>query len=70
MEESAGIDVIRKQYHKLGMFSLREWFFFFQSAFSFSCFVRNAFVFAALQLHPDKNMHPKAEIAFKLVSEV
>ncbi|XP_059453803.1 uncharacterized protein LOC132184230 [Corylus avellana] len=40
VEESAGIDVIRKQYHKL-----------------------------ALQLHPDKNMHPKAEIAFKLVSE-
>lgn len=25
---------------------------------------------AALQLHPDKNKHPKAEIAFKLVSEV
>ncbi|KAE8690445.1 putative Penguin [Hibiscus syriacus] len=24
----------------------------------------------ALQLHPDKNKHPKAEIAFKLVSEV
>ena len=28
------------------------------------------FGFAALQLHPDKNAHPKAEIAFKLVSEV
>lgn len=41
MEEDAGIDVIRKQYHKL-----------------------------ALQLHPDKNKHPKAEVAFKLVSEV
>lgn len=27
-------------------------------------------LFAALQLHPDKNRHPKAEIAFKLVSEV
>ncbi|EXC23286.1 Chaperone protein dnaJ 49 [Morus notabilis] len=38
--EEAGIDVIRKRYHKL-----------------------------ALQLHPDKNKHPKAEIAFKLVSE-
>ena len=25
---------------------------------------------SALQLHPDKNTHPKAEIAFKLVSEV
>ncbi|KAJ4844977.1 hypothetical protein Tsubulata_011711 [Turnera subulata] len=25
--------------------------------------------FAALQLHPDKNKHPKAEIAFKLVLE-
>ena len=24
----------------------------------------------ALQVHPDKNKHPKAEIAFKLVSEV
>ncbi|KAH7513407.1 hypothetical protein FEM48_Zijuj12G0196700 [Ziziphus jujuba var. spinosa] len=41
VEESSGIDVIRKKYHKL-----------------------------ALQLHPDKNKHPKAEIAFKLVSEV
>ncbi|XP_021907039.1 dnaJ-related protein rsp1 [Carica papaya] len=40
VEEDAGIDVIRKQYHKL-----------------------------ALQLHPDKNKHPKAEVAFKLVSE-
>lgn len=26
--------------------------------------------FAALLLHPDKNRHPKAGIAFKLVSEV
>lgn len=25
---------------------------------------------AALQLHPDKNRHPKAEMAFKIVSEV
>jgi hypothetical protein len=25
---------------------------------------------AALQLHPDKNRHPKAELAFKLVAEV
>ncbi|KAI4346274.1 hypothetical protein L6164_013340 [Bauhinia variegata] len=40
VEENAGIDSIRKRYHKL-----------------------------ALQLHPDKNKHPKAEIAFKLVSE-
>ncbi|KAI4338310.1 hypothetical protein L6164_016651 [Bauhinia variegata] len=40
VEEKAGIDSIRKRYHKL-----------------------------ALQLHPDKNKHPKAEIAFKLVSE-
>lgn len=74
MEENAGIDVIRKQYHKLGrVFIERMVFFFFQSAFSFSCFLRNAFFFffcAALQLHPDKNKHPKAEIAFKLVSEV
>ncbi|KAJ0035557.1 hypothetical protein Pint_24443 [Pistacia integerrima] len=38
--EDAGIDVIRKRYHKL-----------------------------ALQLHPDKNKHPKAETAFKLISE-
>ncbi|XP_057729486.1 meiotically up-regulated gene 184 protein [Arachis stenosperma] len=40
VEENAGINTIRKRYHKL-----------------------------ALQLHPDKNQHPKAEIAFKLVSE-
>ncbi|KAH7859248.1 hypothetical protein Vadar_033620 [Vaccinium darrowii] len=40
VEENAGLDVIRKQYHRL-----------------------------ALQLHPDKNKHPKAEVAFKLVSE-
>jgi DnaJ-class molecular chaperone len=25
---------------------------------------------SALQLHPDKNKHPKAEVAFKVVSEV
>ncbi|XP_061349148.1 uncharacterized protein LOC133294484 [Gastrolobium bilobum] len=40
VEENAGVNAIRKRYHKL-----------------------------ALQLHPDKNKHPKAEIAFKLVSE-
>ncbi|XP_058203187.1 uncharacterized protein LOC131317656 [Rhododendron vialii] len=40
VEENAGSDVIRKQYHKL-----------------------------ALQIHPDKNKHPKAEVAFKLLSE-
>ncbi|PSR85097.1 Chaperone protein like [Actinidia chinensis var. chinensis] len=40
VEENAGLEVIRKQYHKL-----------------------------ALQIHPDKNKHPKAEVAFKLVSE-
>ncbi|KAL6193708.1 hypothetical protein ACLB2K_034792 [Fragaria x ananassa] len=40
VEETAGIDVIRKRYHDL-----------------------------ALQLHPDKNKHAKAEVAFKLVSE-
>ncbi|XP_050239900.1 uncharacterized protein LOC126688985 [Quercus robur] len=40
VEENAGTEVLRKQYHKL-----------------------------ALQLHPDKNKHPKAETAFKLVSE-
>ncbi|OMO58378.1 hypothetical protein COLO4_34698 [Corchorus olitorius] len=38
--EDAGLELIKKRYHKL-----------------------------ALQLHPDKNKHPKAEIAFKLVSE-
>nr|POE58901.1 dnaj like subfamily b member 4 [Quercus suber] len=41
VEENAGTEVLRKQYHKL-----------------------------ALQLHPDKNKHPKAETAFKLVSEI
>ncbi|CAL0306856.1 unnamed protein product [Lupinus luteus] len=40
VEENAGLNTIRKRYHKL-----------------------------ALQLHPDKNKHPKAEVAFKLVSE-
>ncbi|XP_050374697.1 J protein JJJ2 [Argentina anserina] len=40
VEETAGIDVIRKRYHEL-----------------------------ALQLHPDKNKHANAEVAFKLVSE-
>ncbi|XWS14132.1 hypothetical protein CRYUN_Cryun36dG0097100 [Craigia yunnanensis] len=40
VEEDAGIELIKRRYHKL-----------------------------ALQLHPDKNKHPKAEIAFKLVSE-
>ncbi|OIW00130.1 hypothetical protein TanjilG_29120 [Lupinus angustifolius] len=40
VEENAGVNTIRKRYHKL-----------------------------ALQVHPDKNKHPKAEIAFKLVSE-
>ncbi|KAF3456284.1 hypothetical protein FNV43_RR00934 [Rhamnella rubrinervis] len=40
VEETTGVDVIRKKYHKL-----------------------------ALQLHPDKNKHPKAEMAFKIVSE-
>ncbi|ESW26311.1 hypothetical protein PHAVU_003G108500 [Phaseolus vulgaris] len=40
VEENAGVNAIRKRYHKL-----------------------------ALQVHPDKNKHPKAEIAFKLVSE-
>ncbi|XP_020238499.1 dnaJ homolog subfamily C member 17 [Cajanus cajan] len=40
VEDNAGVNTIRKQYHKL-----------------------------ALQLHPDKNKHPKSEIAFKLVSE-
>ena len=32
--------------------------------------MRMCFGFAALQLHPDKNPHPKAEFAFKLVSQV
>lgn len=34
--------------------------------------VRSLFMRAcvALQLHPDKNRHPKAEVAFKIVSEV
>ncbi|KAE8681166.1 putative Penguin [Hibiscus syriacus] len=38
--EDAGLEHIKRRYHKL-----------------------------ALQLHPDKNKHPKAEVAFKLVSE-
>ncbi|KAE8720530.1 putative Penguin [Hibiscus syriacus] len=38
--EDAGLELIKRRYHKL-----------------------------ALQLHPDKNKHPKAEAAFMLVSE-
>ncbi|XAR57039.1 hypothetical protein NMG60_11025041 [Bertholletia excelsa] len=40
VDENAGLEAIKKQYHKL-----------------------------ALQVHPDKNKHPRAEIAFKLVQE-
>ncbi|XP_042520398.1 dnaJ homolog subfamily C member 14 isoform X2 [Macadamia integrifolia] len=36
--------------------------------FFFTSLVSSVFI-AALQLHPDKNKHPKAEIAFKLVSQ-
>ncbi|KAK9146994.1 hypothetical protein Sjap_006897 [Stephania japonica] len=32
--------------------------------------IRKQYRKLALQLHPDKNSHPKAEVAFKLVSEV
>ncbi|KAF5752175.1 Chaperone protein dnaJ 49 [Tripterygium wilfordii] len=32
--------------------------------------IRKRYHKLALQLHPDKNKHPKAEIAFKLVSQV
>ncbi|KAJ8766419.1 hypothetical protein K2173_022478 [Erythroxylum novogranatense] len=46
VDEDSDMEVIRKQYRKLG-----------------------TVFFAALQLHPDKNKHPKAEIAFKLVLE-
>jgi len=37
---------------------------------SFSCITGTLVFDSALHLHPDKNKHPKAEIAFKLVSEV
>jgi hypothetical protein len=42
----------------------------FISAFFIFLFCEECFFCSALQLHPDKNKHPKAEIAFKLVSEV
>lgn len=32
--------------------------------------IRRRYRHLALQLHPDKNRHPKAELAFNLVSEV
>jgi len=38
--------------------------------FGLSLLTINLLLCTALQLHPDKNKHPKAEIAFKLVSEV
>ncbi|KAL6955889.1 hypothetical protein U1Q18_047485 [Sarracenia purpurea var. burkii] len=31
--------------------------------------IRKQYHKLALQLHPDKNKHPKAEVAFKLISE-
>ena len=72
MEENAGVNAIRKRYHKLGRFN---WFYgYVKSAFSLFFLNNEQLVFlfssVALQVHPDKNKHPNAEIAFKLVSEV
>lgn len=68
------MNTIRKRYHKLGRFLIINFFFLFCWLESTICIISfndmSAVLAAALQLHPDKNKHPKAEIAFKLVSEV
>lgn len=56
-------------------FLLLVYIYIYTHSFSFLCNVmveREALFlfFVALQLHPDKNTHPKAEFAFKIVSEV
>lgn len=69
MEETAGIDVIRKRYHELGTFLIG--ICINTRVGKFAWFGNVTWLFcAALQLHPDKNKHAKAEVAFKLVSEV
>ncbi|RDX69027.1 hypothetical protein CR513_51916, partial [Mucuna pruriens] len=68
VEENAGVNTIRKQYHKRGRLN---------SFFTVLCIMCCLFLLlnkdscfdAALQLHPDKNKHPKAKIAFNLLYE-
>lgn len=77
MDENSGVDIIRKSYRKLG----KVFFLFFFQPWRLLILIMSMVMFfhffdvfwgenAALQLHPDKNKHPKAELAFKLVSEV
>lgn len=79
VEETTGVDVIRKKYHKLGKFLAENgikmhlitlWISFFFLLFWSNLSVDFLCDCSALQLHPDKNKHPKAEMAFKIVSEV
>lgn len=62
----SGSDTIRKRYRQLGMDLNHNKLVIFFHNFIY-LFI---FEFSALQLHPDKNLHPKAEVAFKLILEV
>ncbi|KAM7278721.1 hypothetical protein ACFE04_005855 [Oxalis oulophora] len=63
VEDDAQVDAIRKQYHKLEALSMS------MPGSMYEVLNHFVFVFLALQLHPDKNKHSKAELAFKLVHE-
>lgn len=75
--EAASEDAVRRRYRQLGEHAIsprrpRRWTsdsFLLTAYVWFRGFGRTR-THAALQLHPDKNRHPKAEVAFKIVSEV
>jgi len=74
--ESASEDAVRRRYRQLGEHAQSRRAVgangsLIRFANSSSCsVVLDARTHTALQLHPDKNRHPKAEVAFKIVSEV